>query len=44
MFPLAPMLSFFTVSALDGGRSVLLEWELAFDGGHDLSNFTVEVS
>ena len=38
------MLSFFTVSALDGGRSVLLEWDLEFDGGHELTQFTVEVS
>ena len=43
-FSLAPMLSYFTVSALEGGRSVLLEWELAYDGGHQLTEFTVEVS
>ena len=37
------MLSYFNVSALDGGRSVLLQWELAFTGGDGITEFRVEV-
>ena len=40
----APSLSYFNVTALEGGRSVLLEWALEFDGGPKLEEFTIKVS
>ena len=45
LFHLAPSLSYFNVSALEGGHSVLLEWEVQFDeyGGHHLTEFILKV-
>ena len=39
-----PKLEFFNATAEDGGRSILLQWELAFDGGPPVEQFRIEVS
>ena len=39
----APRLESFNAIAQDGGRSVLLEWELEYDGGGEVNTIAVEV-
>ena len=40
---LAPTLSYFNATALEGGRSILLQWKIAFFGGSFITNFRVKV-
>ena len=38
-----PRLEFFNATAQEGGRSVLLEWELEYDGGEEVDTISVQV-
>ena len=38
-----PRLESFNAVAQGGGRSVLLEWELEYDGGREVNTIVVEV-
>ena len=42
--PQAPKLSFFNVTTLDGGRSLLLSWSLQYTGGSVIDSFIITIS